>query len=77
MKLELKYGCNPHQAFAEARADGSSPVELLNGRPSMINLLDALNAWQLVRETREPQPRPAWWNVGDTPSSSQRFHTGS
>lgn len=59
MKLELKYGCNPHQAFAEARADGPAPVELLNGRPSMINLLDALNAWQLVREARAALGLPA------------------
>ena len=27
---------------------------MLNGRPSYINLLDALNAWQLVREARPP-----------------------
>ena len=59
MKLELKYGCNPHQSFAEARTDGPSPIELLNGKPSMINLLDSLNAWQLVREARAALGLPA------------------
>lgn len=51
--MQLKYGCNPHQAFASADPIGSAPVELLNGQPSIINLLDALNAWQLVRELRQ------------------------
>jgi phosphoribosylaminoimidazolecarboxamide formyltransferase / IMP cyclohydrolase len=51
--MQLKYGCNPHQAFASADPIGSAPVQLLNGQPSIINLLDALNAWQLVRELRQ------------------------
>jgi phosphoribosylaminoimidazolecarboxamide formyltransferase/IMP cyclohydrolase len=52
--MQLKYGCNPHQtsAWAEPVAGGRSPVRLLSGNPSLINLLDALNAWQLVREAR-------------------------
>jgi len=52
--MKLKYGCNPHQSFASAEAlrEGTKPVEVLNGNPSLINLLDALNAWQLVREAR-------------------------
>jgi phosphoribosylaminoimidazolecarboxamide formyltransferase/IMP cyclohydrolase len=52
--MRLKYGTNPHQGFAsaEAAAGGALPIEVLNGRPSYINLLDALNAWQLVREAR-------------------------
>jgi len=52
--MKLKYGCNPHQSFASAEAlsGGTLPIEVLNGRPSYINLLDALNAWQLVREAR-------------------------
>ena len=64
----LKYGCNPHQqpaAFYELHHDspdgaapgsiasgGASPLQVLNGNPGYINLLDALNAWQLVRELR-------------------------
>ena len=59
--MELKYGCNPHQAFAagEALPGGRLPVELRNGNPSLINLLDALNAWQLVREARAALGLPA------------------
>jgi phosphoribosylaminoimidazolecarboxamide formyltransferase / IMP cyclohydrolase len=49
----LKYGCNPHQAFAAAEPIERGPVQLLNGQPSLINLLDALNAWPLVRELRQ------------------------
>jgi phosphoribosylaminoimidazolecarboxamide formyltransferase/IMP cyclohydrolase len=44
--MELRYGINPQQA---AEAEGSA-VRILNGQPSYINMLDALNAWQLVRE---------------------------
>jgi phosphoribosylaminoimidazolecarboxamide formyltransferase/IMP cyclohydrolase len=57
----LKYGCNPHQAYAALEAlDGSeSPVVVRNGNPSMINLLDALNAWQLVAELRDALALPA------------------
>ena len=53
-RTKLKYGCNPHQPYAaiEALSDGRSPVAIRNGNPSMINLLDALNAWQLVSELR-------------------------
>ncbi len=52
--MKLKYGCNPHQSFASAEAvDGKElPLEVLGGAPSVINLLDALNGWQLVRELR-------------------------
>ena len=59
-ELELKYGCNPNQkparVFVEA---GELPFEVLNGRPGYINLLDALNGWQLVRELREATNLPA------------------
>ncbi len=59
--MRLKYGCNPHQAYASAEAleSGHAPVNLLNGTPSMINLLDALNAWQLVSELRVALELPA------------------
>ena len=52
--MELKYGCNPHQVYADATPidPATLPIELLNGKPSMINYLDAVNAWQLVRELR-------------------------
>ena len=54
-EMELKYGCNPNQKPSKVfMADGSElPIEVLNGRPGYINLLDALNSWQLVKELRE------------------------
>ena len=39
--MQLKYGCNPHQTFASLEPIGAAPVSLLNGTPSIINLLDA------------------------------------
>jgi phosphoribosylaminoimidazolecarboxamide formyltransferase / IMP cyclohydrolase len=52
--MQLKYGTNPHQKHAtvEALDPARMPLELLNGTPSLINFLDALNAWQLVREVK-------------------------
>ena len=50
--MKLKYGMNPYQDFAEIKIPGNS-LEILNGVPSYINFLDALNAWQLVRELRD------------------------
>ena len=32
---------------------GDLPIQVLNGKPGYINLLDAMNSWQLVREIRE------------------------
>ena len=54
-EFELKYGCNPNQKPARIyMADGSDlPITILNGRPGYINLLDALNSWQLVKELKE------------------------
>jgi phosphoribosylaminoimidazolecarboxamide formyltransferase/IMP cyclohydrolase len=59
--MRLKYGCNPHQAFAsvEALDGGEPPVRVRNGTPSLINFLDALNAWQLVSEARAALGLPA------------------
>ena len=53
-EYELKYGCNPNQKPAKIyMADSSDlPVTILNGRPGYINFLDALNAWQLVKELK-------------------------
>ena len=54
-ELELKYGCNPNQKPASLYMhDGSElPITILNGRPGYINLMDALNSWQLVKELKE------------------------
>jgi len=39
--------------------EGELPIEVLNGRPGYINFLDALNAWQLVKELKEATGLPA------------------
>ena len=60
-ELELKYGCNPNQKPSRVyMSDGSDlPVKVLNGRPGYINLLDALNGYQLVRELKIATGLPA------------------
>lgn len=35
------------------------PFEVLNGKPGYINLLDALNGWQLVSEIKEATGKAA------------------
>lgn len=52
--MQLKYGCNPNQKPSRVyMADGSElPIEVLCGKPGYINLLDALNGWQLVKELK-------------------------
>ena len=58
--LTLKYGCNPNQKPARVfMAKGELPIEVLNGNPGYINLLDALNGYQLVRELKEATGYPA------------------
>ena len=52
-ELSLKYGCNPNQTPARIYMEsGELPLVVLNGRPGYINFLDALNAWQLVKELK-------------------------
>jgi len=59
--MRLKYGCNPQQAYASIDPvdAGSEPIRVVNGAPGYINLLDALNAWQLVKEARAALDLPA------------------
>lgn len=54
-EFPLKYGCNPHQkpAGISSVLNSKLPFDVLNGVPGYINLLDAANAWQLVKELRE------------------------
>ena len=54
-EYELKYGCNPNQKPAKIYMENGAelPIEILNGRPGYINLLDAMNSWQLVKEIKE------------------------
>lgn len=59
-ELELKYGCNPNQKPAKVFMDaGDLPITVVNGNPGYINLLDALNGWQLVKELKEATGSPA------------------
>ncbi len=59
-ELSLRYGMNPHQKPARAFMEqGVLPFEVLSGTPGYINLLDALNAWQLVRELADLLEMPA------------------
>ena len=60
-ELELKYGCNPNQKPARIYMENGAdlPLKVLSGRPGYINLLDALNAWQLVKELKEALGLPA------------------
>ena len=59
-ELELKYGCNRNQKPARVFMEqGKLPFKVLNGKPGYINLLDAMNSWQLVRELRAATSLPA------------------
>ncbi|MHB0999568.1 MAG: phosphoribosylaminoimidazolecarboxamide formyltransferase [Armatimonadota bacterium] len=58
--LPLRYGINPNQVPAQLVFNDDSPnLEVVNGAPGYINVLDALNAWQLVRELRAALDLPA------------------
>ncbi len=53
-ELPLRYGANPQQSPARVfMKQGDLPITTLNGSPGYINLLDALNSWQLVRELKQ------------------------
>jgi len=59
-QLTLRYGANPHQKPASAYVtEGKLPFKALSGSPGYINLLDALNAWQLVKELDAALDYPA------------------
>ena len=59
-EYQLKYGCNPNQFPARVyMEEGELPFEILNGRAGYINLLDAMNSWQLVKELKEALGQPA------------------
>ncbi len=60
-ELQLKYGCNPNQKPSRVyMEDGKElPITVLSGRPGYINLLDAFNSWQLVKELKEATGLPA------------------
>ncbi|MDR0396930.1 MAG: phosphoribosylaminoimidazolecarboxamide formyltransferase [Oscillospiraceae bacterium] len=58
-ELSLKYGLNPHQKPARVYREDSLPLTVESGRPGYINLMDALNGWQLAREMKRVANRPA------------------
>jgi phosphoribosylaminoimidazolecarboxamide formyltransferase/IMP cyclohydrolase len=59
-QLPLRYGANPHQKPAQAYVTkGRLPFTVLSGSPGYINLLDALNAWPLVKELSAALNLPA------------------
>src|SRR5690349_18473139 len=57
--LTLRYGCNPYQQPARVYRTAGLPFQVLNGAPGYINLLDALNSWQLVKELKQVLGLPA------------------
>jgi phosphoribosylaminoimidazolecarboxamide formyltransferase/IMP cyclohydrolase len=59
-EMALRYGFNPHQVPAKLyREKGELPFRVLNGSPGYINMLDALNSWQLVKELKTTLNMPA------------------
>ncbi len=60
-EMQLKYGCNPNQKPSRVfMADGSElPIEVICGRPGYINLLDAFNGYQLVKELKKATGLPS------------------
>ncbi|WP_237179045.1 phosphoribosylaminoimidazolecarboxamide formyltransferase [Paenibacillus sp. MMS18-CY102] len=58
-EVNLRYGMNPHQTKARLFSNEQLPFTILNGEASYINFLDALHAFQLVRELRQRIGQPA------------------
>ncbi|KAI8925931.1 cytidine deaminase-like protein [Entophlyctis helioformis] len=59
-QMFLRYGANPHQKPAQVYVtDSKLPFKVLAGSPGYINLLDALNAWPLVKELKQALGLPA------------------
>jgi phosphoribosylaminoimidazolecarboxamide formyltransferase/IMP cyclohydrolase len=59
-EITLRYGFNPHQKPARIYTSrGALPFRVLNGAPGYINMLDALNSWQLVTELKQALKMPA------------------
>lgn len=59
-QLNLRYGMNPHQKPAQIFTTLEKlPLKVVNASPGFINLCDALNGWQLVRELKKALGLPA------------------
>lgn len=59
-QLTLRYGMNPHQKPAQIFTTLENlPITVMNGSPGFINLCDALNGYQLVKELKSALNLPA------------------
>lgn len=59
-QLTLRYGMNPHQKPAQLFTTLEKlPLTVVNGSPGFINLCDALNGYQLVKELKTALNLPA------------------
>ncbi|EDW84741.1 uncharacterized protein Dwil_GK12972 [Drosophila willistoni] len=59
-QLQLRYGMNPHQKPAQLYTQlAQLPLTVVNASPGFINLCDALNGWQLVKELKQALKLPA------------------
>ncbi|KAH0952470.1 hypothetical protein HN011_012524 [Eciton burchellii] len=59
-QLTLRYGINPHQKPAQIFTTLEKlPLTVLSGSPGFINLCDALNGYQLVKELKSALNMPA------------------
>ena len=59
-EIVLRYGFNPHQKPARIYSKkGRLPFRVVSGAPGYINMLDALNSWQLVKELKQVLKMPA------------------
>uniref|UniRef100_A0A1A9WSH0 Bifunctional purine biosynthesis protein ATIC n=1 Tax=Glossina brevipalpis TaxID=37001 RepID=A0A1A9WSH0_9MUSC len=53
-QINLRYGMNPHQKPAQIFTQLEKlPLTVVNAAPGFINLCDALNGWQLVKELKK------------------------
>uniref|UniRef100_A0A1B0C4G9 Bifunctional purine biosynthesis protein ATIC n=1 Tax=Glossina palpalis gambiensis TaxID=67801 RepID=A0A1B0C4G9_9MUSC len=59
-QINLRYGMNPHQKPAQIFTQLEKlPLTVVNAAPGFINLCDALNGWQLVKELKKALGLPA------------------
>ena len=59
-EISLRYGANPYQTPARVYMKaGELPIQVLASAPGYINLLDAMNSWQLVHELKQATGLPA------------------
>lgn len=59
-QMTLRYGMNPHQKPAQLYTTLEKlPLKVVNGSPGFINLCDALNGYQLVKELKTALGLPA------------------